>query len=191
METFKKVMSFLSETGKTILLSLIAVYLIRSFIVQPFYVRGASMEPNFEDGEYLIVNEIGYSCVPYVNYCFGQPQRGDVVVFRYPLDPSEYFIKRVIGLPGDIVEIQNGHVVVNGKELGEAYIPSGVFTYGNAKITLAKGEYYVLGDNRLASSDSRRWGILPARNIIGRVWFRGWPVSRIGIIPEPSYATGN
>lgn len=179
MNTFKKILQFITETGKTIIVSLVAVYLIRSFIVQPFYVRGASMEPNFEDGQYLIINEIGYR--------FEKPERGDVIVFRYPLDPSEYFIKRVIGLPGDMVEIDDGRVFVNGNELEESYIPRGVFTYGKTKISLSPTEYYVLGDNRPASSDSRRWGVLPARNIVGRVWLRGWPLAKVGVIPEPSY----
>lgn len=180
METFKKILQFITETGKTIIVSLVAVYLIRSFIVQPFYVRGASMEPNFENGQYLIINEIGYR--------FEKPERGDVVVFRYPLDPSEYFIKRVIGLPGDSVEIDDGKVLVNGKELEESYLGRGVFTHGKVKISLGPAEYYVLGDNRAASSDSRRWGVLPARNIVGRVWLRGWPLNKIGVIPEAQYA---
>lgn len=179
MNIFKKVLQFITETCKTVIVSLVAVYLIRSFIVQPFYVRGASMEPNFQDGQYLIINEISYR--------FEKPQHGDVIVFRYPLDPSEYFIKRVIGLPGDRVEIDDGKVFVNGEEFEEAYIPRGVFTYGKNKISLGPTEYYVLGDNRPASSDSRRWGVLPARNIVGRVWLRGWPLNKAGVIPEPSY----
>ena len=187
MELLRKIRDFVAETGKTVIISLIAVWLIRSFIVQPFYVRGASMEPNFTDGEYLIINEIGYLCITRTAYCFGRPERGDVVVFRYPLDPSEYFIKRIIGLPGDMVEIDEGKVLVNGKTLEEAYIPQGVFTYGKTQISLGEGEYYALGDNRPSSSDSRRWGVLPAQNIVGKAWLRGWPFRRIGIVPKAEF----
>ncbi|MDO8558039.1 MAG: signal peptidase I [bacterium] len=188
MNALKKILQFVSETGKTVIVSLVAVFLIRSFIVQPFYVKGASMEPNFDDGEYLIVNEIGYSCVPGTKHCFGRPERGDVVVFRYPLDPSEYFIKRIVGLPGDGIAIDEGRVLVNGVELGEPYIPKSMFTHGKTSISLGEGEYYVLGDNRSASSDSRRWGVLPEKNIVGRAWFRGWPLKKAGVVPRPSYA---
>jgi len=180
METFRKILQYVSETGKTIVVSLLAVWLIRTFIVQPFYVRGASMEPNFEDGEYLIINEISYR--------LEKPARGDVIVFRYPLDPSEYFIKRIIGLPGDTVEVGDGKVQVNGTELDEAYLPEDLFTYGKSKVTLGEKEFYVLGDNRPASSDSRRWGIVPERYIIGKVWVRGWPPKRAGVIQRPDYA---
>lgn len=184
MEAFKKVARFFAETGKTIIVSLVIVYLIRSFIVQPFYVRGASMTPTFEDGEYLIINEVGYACMPFTgtSYCIGKPERGDVIVFRYPLDPSDFFIKRIIGLPGDIVEIDNGKVFVNKAELDESYLPRDIFTYGKTITTLGESEYYVLGDNRPSSSDSRRWGKLPRGNIVGKVWLRGWPPGRIGIV---------
>lgn len=179
-ELFKKIYAFFSETGKTILVSFALVYLIRSFIVQPFYVRGASMEPNFENGEYLIVNEIGYR--------FAQPQRGDVVIFRYPLNPAEHFIKRIVGLPGEIVSVEDGRVLINGVELSESYIPRDVSTHGQTTLTLGADEYYVLGDNRPASSDSRRWGVLRRRFIVGKTWLRGWPLGSIGVIPEASYA---
>ncbi|MDP3963998.1 MAG: signal peptidase I [bacterium] len=182
METLKKIWQFIYETGKTILVSLAVVLVVRSFIVQPFYVRGASMEPNFEDGEYLIINEIVYTCVK--SHCAGMPERGDVIVFRYPLDPSEYFIKRVIGLPGDTIDIDAGTITVNGKELEEPYLDPYLETYGKVHISLGSDEFYVLGDNRSASSDSRRWGVLNRRNIVGKVWLRGWPPDRVGVISD-------
>ena len=176
MEMLKKIWQFSYETGKTILVSLAVVLLIRTFVVQPFYVRGASMEPNFEDGEYLIINEIDYR--------LEEPQRGDVIVFRYPLDPSEYFIKRIVGLPGDVIEIDRGQITINGKKMEEPYLDLYLETYGKVHISLGPDEFYVLGDNRSASSDSRRWGVLPRRNIIGKVWLRGWPPARIGVISD-------
>jgi signal peptidase I len=182
---FSRIGAFIRETGKPIVVSLVIVWIVRSFIVQPFYVRGASMEPNFEDNEYLIVNEIGYR--------FATPERGDVVVFRYPLDPSEFFIKRIIGLPGETIGIERGSVTIknssspNGFILKEPYLPANTFTGGETMITLDEDQYYVLGDNRSSSSDSRRWGPLNRRNIVGRVWLRAWPVSRIGAIHSPMY----
>lgn len=178
--------AFLRETGKTIIVSLVIVWIVRSFIVQPFYVRGASMEPNFEDSEYLIINEIGYR--------FVEPKRGDVVVFRYPLDPSEFFIKRVVALPGETVIIGGGGITIKNAEypsgfrLEEPYLPAGTFTGGDIALTLDADQYYVLGDNRQSSSDSRRWGPLSRRNVVGRVWLRGWPVSRAGVIQPAQYA---
>ncbi len=128
------------------------------------------MEPNFDNGQYLVVNEIGYR--------FESPERGDVIVFKFPLDPSQFYIKRVIGLPGETVAIKDGQVLINGEYLDESvYLPEGTFTPGEMEITLEAGEYFVLGDNRNASSDSRQWGVLPEENIIGQVWLRAWPVN--------------
>jgi len=159
---------------------------IRYFLVQPFYVKGASMEPNFYDREYLIIDEISYR--------FEEPVRGETVVFRYPKDPSEFFIKRVIGLPGETVEVSGGLVTIyndehpNGLALDETvYLPEGTVTSGTKKVTLGAGEYFVLGDHRDASSDSRVWGVLPRADIIGRVWLRGLPLDRIGTFEIPSY----
>jgi len=159
---------------------------IRYFLVQPFYVKGASMEPNFYDREYLIIDELSYR--------FEEPTRGETIVFRYPKDPSEFFIKRVIGLPGETVEVSNGRVIIyndehpNGLALDESvYLPEGTVTTGTKKVTLGADEYFVLGDHRDASSDSRVWGVLPKEDIIGRVWVRGLPFDRIGTFETPSY----
>src|SRR5690606_17051105 len=131
-----------------------------------FYVKGASMEPNFYDHEYLIIDELSYR--------FRDPMRGEIVVFRYPRDPREYFIKRVVGLPGETVEITDGKVIIsnaqypNGLELEEEYL-DGVPTDGKKKITLGADEYFVLGDNRDESLDSRAFGPLTRDHIVGRV----------------------
>ncbi len=176
--------AFVWETAKIVVISLLIILPIRYFIAQPFFVRGDSMFPNFQDGEYLIVNEITYR--------FNSVQRGDVVVFRFPNDPSQFFIKRVIGLPGETIRIQNGSVlVVNrtypaGRTLNESYIAES--TPGNVEVRLDANEYFVLGDNRDASSDSRRWGPLAEHLIIGKAWLRAWPVERAQALTEqPRY----
>lgn len=181
----RKIFSFVWEILGVVVISLAIVLPIRYFLVQPFFVKGASMEPNFKDGEYLIVDEISYR--------FSEPKRGDVLVFKYPLDPSQYYIKRIIGLPGEKIEIKNGKVIIynnlfsQGWEIKEPYLPKGRTTYGNTEIKLGNQEYFVLGDNRLASFDSRRWGVLPKKDIIGKVYLRAWPFAAAQIIPEPSY----
>jgi len=170
----KKILFVGWETFKIVVISLAIILPIRYYFVQPFFVRGASMEPNFDSGQYLVVNEISYR--------FGEPKRGEVIVFKYPLNPSQYYIKRIIGLPGETIEIKDGKVYIynsqfpEGKVLDEsAYLPSDTKTPGNLKVALGEKEYFVLGDNRWASSDSRQWGVLPEENIIGRVWVRAWP----------------
>ncbi len=153
---------------------------IRYFVAQPFIVRGASMEPNFQEREYLIIDEI--------SYFFRRPARGEVVVFRYPLNPREYFIKRVIGLPGETLEIKEGRVFIinqdhpEGFRLEEPYLPSELETRSSVRFTLEAGEYVVLGDNRPFSSDSRSWGALDRGFITGRVLFRAFPFSRFGLV---------
>lgn len=164
----KKAFVFLWETVKIVVVSLAIIIPIRYFLIQPFFVRGASMTPNFDNGEYLVINEI--------NYRFESPQRGQVIIFKYPLNPSQYYIKRIIGLPGETIEIKDGQVFIQDALLDESgYLPEGRVTSGNLKVVLGQEEYFVLGDNRSASSDSRQWGILPRENIIGFVWIRAWP----------------
>jgi len=153
---------------------------VRYFVAQPFIVRGASMRPNFENSEYLIIDEL--------SYFFREPERGEVVVFRYPFDPRQYFIKRIVGLPGEVVEIKDGKVMIRkageekGQALEELYLAEDLKTEGNSAATLGPGDYFVLGDNRVQSSDGRIWGALPGRLIIGRAVFRAWPVSRAGLV---------
>lgn len=177
---------FVWETIKIIIISILIVVPIRYFLIQPFFVKGMSMEPGFDDGQYLIIDEISYRFEPV--------ERGDVVVFKYPFNPSEYYIKRIIGLPGETVEIVGGGVIVynganpNGKVLDEKiYLALEEKTLGNMKITLEKDQYFVLGDNRAASSDSRKWGVLPEDNIVGRVWVRAWPFETAKVFAAPNY----
>lgn len=175
---------FFWELVKAFLIAVIVIVPIRYFLIQPFFVRGASMEPTFEDGEYLIVDQLSYR--------WREPQRGEVIVFRYPNNPAQFFIKRIAGLPGETVRIEAGRVVIqnsrhpDGVVLDESsYVSEGERTGGNVHVDLGPKEYFVLGDNRAASSDSRSWGSLPANDVIGRVWVRAFPVDRVTIFsPE-------
>ncbi len=167
------------ELVKIVVISLIIILPIRYFIIQPFYVKGASMEPNFHDHEYLIIDEISYR--------FNEPKRGEIVVFRYPRNPQEYFIKRIIALPGEKVELLDGAIFIYNDEKPEGflldesyYLSDSVKTYmsDNDTFLLGEDEYFVLGDNRYASKDSRIFGPLDRSFITGRVLLRGWPFSR-------------
>lgn len=171
--------SFLSEIIYFAVIAVLIVLPIRFFIAQPFIVSGASMEDTFESGEYLIIDQLSYR--------FEEPQHGDVVVFRYPKDPSKYFIKRVIGIPGDTVSINGNTVTIiseDGTEttLREPYIAR---MSPNNQITevLGASEYFVMGDNRDASSDSRAWGTVTRDEIVGRAFLRLFPLTRAGIFP--------
>jgi signal peptidase I len=179
---------------KIIIVALIIIIPLRYFVFQPFVVYGSSMEPNFENGQYLIIDELTYH--------FADPVRGQSVVLRYPKDHKQYFIKRVIGLPGETVEIDNGHVVIfnsenpDGVVLDEEYLPTQGLTYphdvavvgGKKTLTLGEGQYFAMGDNRLASSDSRDWGILQRKEIIGKVFLRVLPLTEFQLYNKvPAY----
>lgn len=176
---------FVLEVLQIVIISAAIIIPIRYFLIQPFYVKGASMEPNFYDHEYLIIDELSYR--------LREPLRGEIVVFRYPRDESQFFIKRIIGLPGETVEITDAHVVIyneenpNGKALDEDAYLDGALTQGKKKITLAADEYYVLGDNRDESLDSRSFGPVKKEEFIGRVWVRGLPLSRVSTFDIPTY----
>jgi len=180
----KGIFSFILEIAKTVILALIIVVPIRYFIFQPFVVKGISMTPAFENGDYLIVDEITYR--------FKAPQRGEVIVFHYPQNTSERFIKRIIGLPGEKITITNGLIEIidsNGKDevlAEDNYIPSQNL-FEKIEISLPDNEYFVLGDNRLHSFDSRSWGSLPKDYIIGRVVARAWPFNALALISAPQY----
>ncbi len=177
----RKFFLFVWEIIKVVSISLAIILPVRYYLIQPFYVKGASMEPNFHDHEYLIIDEISYR--------FNEPARGQVIVFRYPKDPQEYFIKRIIGLPGEEVQIKDGQVKIfnafnpDGLVLKEAYLPDGLGTYDNSEslITVGANEYFVLGDNRPASKDSRSFGPVDKSFITGKVLFRGWPFDRVTV----------
>ncbi|MEK7518399.1 MAG: signal peptidase I [Patescibacteria group bacterium] len=170
------------EVVKVVAMALAIVVVVKHFLFQPFYVKGASMEPSYEDHEYLIIDELTYR--------FNEPVRGEVVVFRYPNDTSQYFIKRVIGLPGEAVEVKESVVWINGQQLNEsAYLNPAVQTTGSVNLTLGATEYFLMGDNRAASLDSRIFGPVNRSYVVGRTWFRAFPFSRLMRFSAPAYST--
>jgi len=168
-----------TELLKFALIAVIIVVPMRLFVAQPFIVSGASMEPTFDNGEYLIVDEISYR--------FDEPKRGEVIIFKYPKDPSQYFIKRVIGLPNETVQITGSSVSVTKEDgstvtLTEPYVIN-EGNGGSLTVALDDDEYFVMGDNRPESSDSRLWGVLPKENIVGRALVRLLPIESATILP--------
>lgn len=159
--------------------ALIIVIPIRMWIAQPFVVSGESMYPTFDNGQYLIVDEI--------SYILGNAQRGDVVIFRYPNDTKRFFIKRIIGLPNEKIIVDNGTVTIINKEnpqgikMVEPYVNEKFFT--GSEYETKDNEYFVLGDNRNRSSDSRFWGILPKNLMVGRAYLRLLPFKNISYLP--------
>lgn len=175
---------FFLELIKVAVLAGVTIAAVRAFIFQPFYVKGASMEPNFHDKEYLIIDELSYR--------FREPERGEVVVFKYPENPKEYFLKRIIGLPGERVKVSEGQITIYNKQhpegvvLDEPYLPDDLLTSGDRTfVPLSDNQYFVMGDNRPNSYDSRRFGAVDKSLVIGRVFFRGWPFNRAELISEP------
>lgn len=164
------------ETLETIVLAVVIFLLIRIGI-QNYRIEGSSMEPNFHDGEYLLVNKLAYR--------LGEYERGDVIVFKYPNDPSKDYIKRVVGLPGDTVEIRDGTLYVNGTPIQEPYPIMSMNGMPYAPTVVEPGYLYVLGDNRPASSDTRDWGLLNQDLVIGKAWLAIWPFDQFGLVDHP------
>ena len=186
---------FIFDVFKTFIVVMLIAFSIRYFVIQPFVVDGESMMSTFVNAEYLIAEKITYD--------FKEPSRGDVVIFRYPKNPETIYIKRVIGLPGETVRIKDGKVYITPEtgsefELSEKYLDSEVRTYTLNSISadnrdeeyiqkVGEKEYFVLGDNREHSSDSREWGFLPRSNIIGRVWLTVTPLNKFGFHSHYKY----
>ncbi|MBP6866635.1 MAG: signal peptidase I [Candidatus Pacebacteria bacterium] len=173
------IFGYIWEILRFVLLAIIIVVPIRVYVAQPFVVSGASMDPTLANGEYLIIDEISYR--------LNEPERGDVIVFRYPKDTTKFFIKRIIGLPNETVEIKDGVVTIyneenkNGLTLDESFLVN--HSGGNSYLKLSSEEYFVMGDNRPASSDSRYWGPVPKDNITGRALVRLLPLKKISLFP--------
>lgn len=172
---------------RDIFLIIVVFILIGVFFVQPVVVDGKSMEPQLHDGERLLVNKFIYYDVKSLG--FGHLERGDIVVFWYPEDPNKSFVKRLIGFPGETVEVKDGKVYINGVELNEPYLDP---EKNRSRIALAPVQvknhtYYVLGDNRDGSLDSRIWGMVPAKYVYGRAFFRYWQPQRLGTIEHGEY----
>ncbi|OGY45091.1 MAG: signal peptidase I [Candidatus Buchananbacteria bacterium RIFCSPHIGHO2_01_FULL_39_14] len=176
----KKVLIFFWEIIKVVVISLAIIVPVRYFLIKPFYVKGASMEPNYYDHEYLIIDELTYR--------FALPARGETVVFRAPIDKSQYFIKRIIGLPEEKIKVAGGKIYIfnqkfpEGSALTESYLLPAMKTLGEVEVQLGPDEYYLLGDNRISSLDSRIFGPVQRADIVGRTFLRGWPIDRIGVI---------
>lgn len=176
---------FLLELFKAALFAFVTIYLVRYFLFKPFYVRGASMEPNFFEKEYLIIDELSYR--------LREIKRGEVIVFRHPQNRKEFFLKRVIGLPEEDVRIRNGQVIIfnrvhpGGTVLKEDYLPPGFSIKGELDLVLGDDEYFILGDNRGSSWDSRSFGPIERSYIVGRVWLRGWPFNRLTWFDQVRY----
>ncbi len=195
-QEYLSVSDLLLEMARVLFLAAIIIIPVRSFLLQPFFVEGSSMEPNFEDGQYLVINEFGYkqtivgseSGVGFSIHPFREIGRQSIAVFRYPKNPSQFFIKRVIGLPGESIEIRNSKVIIYNAEHPEgfvldenAYLAKDVVTSDMPKLVLKSDEYFMMGDNRENSYDSRAIGPINKSLIIGKVLMRAWPFSRFDI----------
>ena len=182
---FKRIGAFFLDLLQTLVFAIAIFLFIYLLILQPHKIKGASMEPNFPDAEYLLTDK--------VTYRFKEPQRGDVVVFKAPINQDEEFIKRIIGLPGESVSIKDNHVYINGKKLSESYLDEkltttpGAFSLEAREVVVPSGQYFVLGDNRPHSSDSRAWGFVTKDKITGRAWLTYWPPQKAGIIKGVTY----
>ncbi len=187
-QAFKKENSFIDLFRFTIF-ALAVIIPIRLFIITPFVVDGASMEPSFQDQDYLVVEQLGYHLY--------EPNRGDVVIFRFPLEPEKFFIKRIIAVPGDTIIVQRNRIIIqneqhpDGFELKEPYLLENKTDYQQMRLRLEDNEYFVMGDNRDVSFDSRRWGALPKENIIGRALLRLYPLESLSLFPGTTHDNQN
>lgn len=171
--------TFFRDLIRFTIISIAIVVPLRIYVAQPFIVQGSSMDPTFETGNYLIVDQLSYH--------FDDPERGEVVIFRYPQNPSKFFIKRVVGLPNERVSLENGAIVIyNGKHPDGFTLDDSFITHQSREtlmVDLASDEYFVVGDNRTSSSDSRLWGALEEKYIVGRAFLRLFPLQNLGYLP--------
>ena len=187
------------EITEAVLIALVVLVVLQA-TVRNFKVEGSSMVPTLDGGQYLVVDQASFfkfdkermsRALPFwrvsetePEFAFDPPMRGEVIVFNYPLDPRKDFVKRVVGLPGETVEVQGGIVLVDGRALPEPYLQS-QDSSDAPPLTLGEKEYYVIGDNRRNSNDSRSWGAVPEDNIVGRVWLVYWPWNDIHFVDSP------
>ena len=169
------------ETVETILWALVLALILRTFVVQAFWIPSGSMVPTLLPGDRVLVAKFWY--------WFQEPKRGQIMVFKYPVDPQRDFVKRIVGLPGDVIEVRDGVVIVNGTSLSEPYVRNrDMFTLTESPVfpkipfTVPKDSFFVMGDNRPNSQDSRFWGFVPMQNVRGPAFVRYWPLDRIGLM---------
>lgn len=168
--------SALTEITESIIIAVLLATVIRLFVLQPFYIPSGSMEPNLRINDRIIVSKI--------NYRFTEPQRGDIVVFKYPLDPTRDFVKRLIGKGGETVALKNSKLYIDGKEIPENYLPTGLRFEDFGPVRIPEGHYLMLGDNRNSSDDSRVWGPLPKDHIVGKALLIYWPLDRLELLTK-------
>lgn len=186
MDKLKRAVAAFFDFLQGIVVILSVMVMIYLFVMSPQEINGASMEPNFHNGEYILTNKILYK--------FKDPQRGDVVIFKSPKNKDIDYIKRVIGLPGDTVELRSNKFYINGQPLDEPYLSPDISIFGgsylqeNKGIVVPDGVYFVVGDNRPHSSDSREFGPIAKEDFIGTAFLRYWPFNKTGVIQRPSYS---
>jgi len=184
----KRFGAFFLDILEVVVLAVAIFLLVYLLLLQPHKIKGDSMKPNFLDGEFLLTDKISYR--------FGEPSRGDVVVFKAPVGNGEEFIKRIIGLPGETISVKEGKVLINGTVLAESYLPdititsSGGFLSEGKEIMVSPENFVVFGDNRSHSSDSRSWGFVSKEKITGRAWLIYWPPRKAGVVPKIEYHLG-
>lgn len=186
MEFVKRAVAAIFNFLQSIVMILAVMVMIYLFIMSPQEIKGASMEPSFFNGEYILTNKVLYK--------IKNPIRGDVVIFKSPKNPEIDYIKRILGLPGDTVLLSQNTIYVNGNPVAEPYLApetpifGGSFLQENVEIVVPEGQYFVMGDNRPHSADSREFGPVPLEDFIGKAFLRYWPFSEFGLIPQPNYA---
>lgn len=181
----RHLLAFTSDLIETIVIALVIFLLVYILLVQPHRVSGDSMLPNFENGELILTDKLTFK--------FGEPKRGNVIVFKAPPDRKKDFIKRIVGTPGETISLVNGRVLINKQFLSENYLSpvtqaaSGSFLKEGEDKQIPANSYFVMGDNRSHSFDSREWGFLQKDDIVGRAWVIYWPLTRLSIVPTVSY----
>jgi len=186
MNFIKRAIAAIFDFLQSVVVVMAVMVMIYLFIMSPQEISGQSMDPNFHNGEYILTNKIEYK--------IGDPKRGDIVIFKSPRNKEIDYIKRVIGLPGETIRLSNSTFFINGKKLDEPYLAPTVYTFGgsylaeNTDIVVPPGKYFVSGDNRPHSSDSREFGPIAKEDFIGKALLRYWPFSRLGLITRPDYS---
>ncbi|MEK7526768.1 MAG: signal peptidase I [Patescibacteria group bacterium] len=183
---FERLGAFILDILQVVVFAVAIFLFVYLLVLQPHKIKGQSMDPTFKDSEFLLTDKITYR--------FGEPKRGDVVVFKAPPDDKDEYIKRIIGLPGDTVKVQGGKVYVNNTLLDEkAYLDTsvvtqpGIFAAEGREIKVSQGEYFLMGDNRPHSFDSRNFGPISQEKFTGRAWVSYWPPQKAGVVPEVDY----
>lgn len=184
MEAIKRGLAAIFDFLQGIVAVAAVMVMIYLFIMSPQQVSGHSMEPNFHDGDYILTNKIMYKLT--------DPKRGDIVILKSPTNKDIDYIKRIIGLPGETLMLHEQHYYINGKILNEPYqynkpVYGGSFLHENEEVTIPAGMYFVSGDNRPGSSDSREFGLIAREDLIGQAFLRYWPTNTVGLIPHPVY----